>query len=505
MPTIMAALHQGEKDMDPSLKGLEPELLWMHFDELRKIPRCSKHEERARQYIKDVAKRLGLASEEDKAGNVLVRKAATRGHEGAPTVVLQGHLDMVCEKNADVAHDFAKDPIQLELRGEDLHARGTTLGADDGIGVAVALAVLESTDLAHGPIEALFTVDEETGLTGAYQLAPGWLKGRIMLNLDSEDMNVVTIGCAGGGGTKVELPVTRAPVPAGMVRAMVAVKGLRGGHSGVDIHEYRANAVKLLVRLLWAVAREHTVLLCDIAGGDKHNAIPREASAEVAVDPKALAALKALAVQHQAVDLEEFGGRDPGIRHAVEERGAATGDAMDAQSSRRALHLLQAMPHGVEKFSHAMPELVETSTNLASVDVEGDSLWVMMSTRSSIMGALEALRGRIEAVAVLAGARVEQEDAYPGWNPDPTSPLLAVTKAVHKQLFGAEPKVEAIHAGLETGIVGERYPGMQMISVGPTLKNPHSPDEYVNVRTVEECWRWVAALLRTLAEKGLGA
>ncbi len=491
--------------MDPSLTGLKPELLWKHFDEIRKIPRCSKHEERARQYVKDVAARLGLAVEEDKAGNVLVRKAASKGREGSPAVVLQGHLDMVCEKNADVTFDFSKDPIQLELRGEDLHARGTTLGADNGIGVAATLAVLESTDLVHGPIEALFTVDEETGLTGAFQLEPGWLKGRIMLNLDSEDMNVVTIGCAGGGGTKVELPLKRAPVPPGMLRAKVTVKGLRGGHSGVDIHEYRANAVKLLGRLLWSCAREHTVLIYDLAGGDKHNAIPREAAAEVAVDDKALDALKALAKSHQAVDLEEFGGRDPGIKHAVEGSGAASGEALDAPSSRRVLHLVQAMPHGVEKFSHAMPNLVETSTNLASVDIEGDSLWVMMSTRSSITGALEALRARIEAIGVLAGARVEQESAYPGWNPDPTSPLLAVTKAVHKELFGAEPKVEAIHAGLETGIVGERYPGMQMISIGPTLKNPHSPDEYVNVRTVEECWRWVVALLRTLAEKGLGA
>ncbi len=491
--------------MDASLKGLRPELVWRHFDELRKLPRCSKHEERARAYVVGVAKRLGLEHEEDAAGNVLVRKAASKGMERAPGVVLQGHLDMVCEKNSDVKHDFTKDPIALRRDGDWLLAVGTTLGSDNGIGCAMALAVLESKDLVHGPVEALFTVDEETGLTGAFHLRPGLLKGRLMLNLDSEDMGVVTIGCAGGGGTNIELPVKMARVPKGSVRARVTVKGLRGGHSGVDIHEYRANAIKLLVRLLWSVARAHELAIVDISGGDKHNAIPREAWAEVALGKEAFGALKALAKERQAADLSEFGTRDPGIRLAVEEAGAASGEALDAPSSRRALHLLQALPHGVEKFSHDIPGLVETSTNLASVKLEGGALRVHLSTRSSIAPALEALRARIEAIAVLAGAKVEQAEAYPGWKPDPSSKLLAVTRAVHKELFGKEAEVMAIHAGLETGIVGVKFPGMDMVSIGPTLKNPHSPDERVDTTTVEQCWLWTVALIERLARKGTSA
>jgi len=491
--------------MDASLKGLRPELVWQHFDEIRKIPRCSKHEELARAYVIGVAKRLALEHEEDAAGNVLVRKSATRGMERAPGVVLQGHLDMVCEKNSDVVHDFTKDPIRLRRDGDWLLAVGTSLGSDNGIGCAMALAVLESKDLVHGPVEALFTVDEETGLTGAFQLAPGLLKGRLMLNLDSEDMGIVTIGCAGGGGTNIELPVKMAAVPKGSVSARVTVAGLRGGHSGVDIHEYRANAVKLLVRLLWSLARSHDVALVDISGGDKHNAIPREAWAEVALGKDALGALKALAREQQEADLSEFGTRDPGIKLAVADAGAAKGQALDAASSRRALHLLQALPHGVEKFSHDMPGLVETSTNLASVKLEGGALRLHMSTRSSIAPALEALRARIEAVCALAGAKVEQLEAYPGWKPDPSSRLVAVTRAVHKELFGKEAGVMAIHAGLETGIVGVKFPGMDMISIGPTLKNPHSPDERIDTRTVEECWRWTVALLERLARKGTAA
>jgi len=491
--------------MDAALNGLKPEVLWRHFDELRKIPRCSKHEEKARAYVIGVARKLGLPYEEDAAGNVLVRKMAAKGFERAPTVVLQGHLDIVCEKNSDVVHDFSKDPVQLELRGDLLHAKGTTLGADNGIGVATALAILEAKDLAHGPIEALFTVDEETGLTGAFQLQAGVLKGRLMINLDSEDMGIVTIGCAGGGGTMLALPVTIAGLPVGALGARVTVKGLRGGHSGVDIHEYRANAVKLLVRLLWSAARAHELAIVDLSGGDKHNAIPREAQAQVAVDRTALDALKVLAKEHQEADLSEFGGRDPGIKIEVVETGPASGEALDAASSRRALHLLQGLPHGVEKFSHDIPSLVETSTNLASVKVAGGNLWVNMSTRSSIAPALEVLRARIEAIGVLAGARVEQAEAYPGWKPDVSSPLLGVAKGVHKDLYGQEPKVEAIHAGLETGIVGVKFPGMDMISIGPTLKNPHSPDEYVDVRTVEQFWRWTVGLLERIAKKGVPA
>ena len=488
--------------MDAALNGLKPEVLWRHFDELRKIPRCSKHEERARAYVRDVARRLGLPCEEDAAGNVLVRKPAAKGYEKAPTVVLQGHLDIVCEKNSDVVHDFSRDPIRLEMRDGWLRAKGTTLGSDNGVGVAAALALLEAKDLAHGPIEALFTVDEETGLTGAFQLKDGWLKGRLMFNLDSEDMGIVTVGCAGGGNTSISLPVATAAVPKGAVRARVTVKGLRGGHSGVDIHEYRANAIKLLARVLW-YARGMRFQLLALSGGDKHNAIPREAWADVAVAKADLPKLAGVALAQQAAALSEFGTRDPNISIGVEDLGAAPAQGLDAPSTAKAVTLLMALPHGAEKFSHDLPDLVETSTNLASAKLEGGALVVLHSTRSSIAPALEALRARIEAVALLAGAKAEHGEAYPGWKPDMASPLLGVTKAVHKDMFGAEPEVEAIHAGLETGIVGVKFPGMDMVSIGPTLKNPHSPDECVDVATVEQFWRWVVGLLAHIAEKGV--
>jgi len=490
--------------MDAALKGLKPEVLWRHFDELRKIPRCSKHEERARAYVRDVARKLGLPCEEDAAGNVLVRKPASKGLERAPTVVLQGHLDMVCEKNSDVVHDFSKDPISLEMRDGWLRAKGTTLGSDNGVGVATALAVLEAKDLAHGPIESLFTVDEETGLTGAFQLKEGWLKGRLMLNLDSEDMGVVTVGCAGGGNTSIALPIASAAVPKGAARARVTVRGLRGGHSGVDIHEYRANAIKLLARVLW-YARGSKFQLLALSGGDKHNAIPREAWAEVALAKAEVPKLAGVALAQQAAALSEFGTRDPNISISVEDLGAAPAQGLDAPSTAKAVTLLMALPHGAEKFSHDLLDLVETSTNLASARLEGGALVVLHSTRSSIAPALEALRARVEAVALLAGAKAEHGEAYPGWKPDMSSPLLGVTKAVHKGLFGTEPEVEAIHAGLETGIVGVKFPGMDMVSIGPTIKNPHSPDECVDVRTVEQFWGWTVGLLERIAKKGVPA
>ena len=412
--------------MDMALEGLRPEVLWRHFDELRKIPRCSKHEERARAYVKDVARRLDLRCEEDAVGNVIVRKPATKGYERSPTVVLQGHLDIVCEKNSDVVHDFSKDPIQLEMRDGWLRAKGTTLGSDNGIGVAATLAVLEAKDLAHGPIEALFTVDEETGLTGAFQLKEGWLKGRLMLNLDSEDMGIVTVGCAGGGNTTISLPVTTEAMPKAAVRARVTVRGLRGGHSGVDIHEYRANAIKLLARVLWNAQLLKFHLLA-VEGGDKHNAIPREAWADVAVAKHDVPKLAGVALAQQTAALSEFGTRDPNISIAVEDLGAAPAKGLDAPSTAKAVTLLMALPHGAEKFSHDLPDLVETSTNLASAKLEGGALVVLHSTRSSIAPALEALRARIEAVAVLAGAKAKHGEAYPGWKPDMASPLLGVT------------------------------------------------------------------------------
>ncbi len=485
--------------MYPELEGLEPALLWKHFDAVMRIPRCSKHEDAVRKYVVGFAESQGLEHAQDAAGNVVVRKKGTFGREDAPTVVLQGHLDMVCEKNAGTAHDFSKDPIRPRREEDLLYAQGTTLGADNGIGVATALAILESKEVEHGPIEALFTVDEETGLTGAFELEPGFLKGRIMLNLDSEDMGVVTIGCAGGGDTSLKMFLDYDHLQPKCTEAVIKVHGLKGGHSGVDIHEDRANAIKLLARVLWN-SWDLNLSIVDIKGGDKHNAIPREAWAHVGFSTGETELLRRLVSDAQEAFRLEYGAREPDLAVSLELKGESECRVVSVASSWHLVELLMAMPHGVWKYSHDVPGLVESSTNLAAIRIEDDKFIVLLSTRSSIAQALEALRGRIEAIGNLAEAEVKHANAYPGWKPNPDSELLGIAKAVHTHLFGEAPTVEAIHAGLETGIIGEKFPGMDMISIGPTIKNPHSPDEYLDMTTVGPFWSWVTALLDRLSK-----
>ncbi len=484
--------------MYPELEGLEPALLWKHFDAIMKIPRCSKHEDAVRKYVVNFAEGQGLEHVQDAAGNVVVRKPGTPARENAPGVVLQGHLDMVCEKNADTDHDFTTQGIMPDRRGDLLYAKGTTLGADNGIGVATAMAILESKDLEHGPIEALFTVDEETGLTGAFELEPGFLNGRLMMNLDSEDLGVVTIGCAGGGDTSLKLLLEHDHLQPHCSEAVIKVSGLKGGHSGVDIHEDRANAVKLLARLMWNVW-DLNLSIIDIKGGDKHNAIPREAWARVGFTTGELEELQKAVSDAEIAFRLEYGGREPDLHVTLEVLKESECKCISVASSWRIVELLMAMPHGVWKYSHDIEGLVESSTNLAAVKVEDDALIVLLSTRSSIAQALESLRGRIEAIGNMAGAEVKHANAYPGWNPNPDSELLGIAKAVHVNLFGEAPVVEAIHAGLETGIIGEKFPGMDMISIGPTIKNPHSPDENIDLTTVPPFWNWVLALLARLS------
>jgi len=485
--------------MFPELEGLEPALLWKHFDAIMRIPRCSKHEGAVRKYVVDFAEGQGLEHAQDAAGNVVVRKKGTFGREDASTVVLQGHLDMVCEKNAGTAHDFASDPIQPRREENLLYAQGTTLGADNGIGVATALAILESKEVEHGPIEALFTVDEETGLTGAFELEPGFLKGRTMLNLDSEDMGVVTIGCAGGGDTSLSMYLDYDHLQPKCTEAIIKVHGLKGGHSGVDIHEDRANAIKLLARVLWN-SWDLNLSIVDIRGGDKHNAIPREAWAHVGFSTGEVELLRRVVSEAEEAFRLEYGAREPDLAVSLEVKGESECRVVSVASSWRLVELLMAMPHGVWKYSHDVPGLVESSTNLAAIRVEDEKFIVLLSTRSSIAQALEALRGRIEAIGNLAEAEVKHANAYPGWKPNPDSELLGIAKAVHTHLFGETPTVEAIHAGLETGIIGEKFPGMDMISIGPTIKNPHSPDEYLDMTTVGPFWSWVTALLDRLSK-----
>jgi dipeptidase D len=484
--------------MYPELEGLEPALLWKHFDAIMRIPRCSKHEDAVRKYIVDFAEGHGLEHVQDAAGNVVVRKGGTPGRENAPGVVLQGHLDMVCEKNADTEHDFATQGIVPDRRNDRLHAKGTTLGADNGIGVATALAILESPEVEHGPLEALFTVDEETGLTGAFELEPGFLEGRLLINLDSEDMGVVTIGCAGGGDTSLKMFLEYDHLDPHCTEAVIKVTGLKGGHSGVDIHEDRANAIKLLARILWNVW-DLNLYFIDIKGGDKHNAIPREAWAQVGFSSGEVEELRRAISDAEIAFRLEYGAREPDLKVELEVMGETECKSVSVAASWRIVELLMSLPHGVWKYSHDIEGLVESSTNLAAVRIEDKALIVLLSTRSSIAQALEALRGRIEAIGNLAEAEVKHANAYPGWKPDPDSELLGIAKAVHANLFGEAPVVEAIHAGLETGIIGEKFPGMDMISIGPTIKNPHSPDEYVDLTTVPPFWNWVLALLSRLS------
>jgi dipeptidase D len=480
-----------------SITNYEPKLLWKHFDEIRQIPRCSGNEELARQYSLEFAKKHGFEAEADKAGNVVIRVPATPGHENSPTVALQGHLDMVCEKNADVQHDFSKDPIQLEIDGEWLTAKGTTLGSDNGIGLAAGLAASLDDSLVHGPLELLFTVDEEVGLTGAAQLQPGFVKARHMLNLDSEELGAVFVGCAGGGDSTITLSTKRVDPPAGASATTVRVTGLRGGHSGLDIVQQRGNAIKILSRVLWEANCSTPISVVSMNGGNKRNAIPREAHADVAVASLDEFGSRVTDLEH--VIAAELGGHEKNLKITVEPGDGSPARVLDQASQAKLLGLLMAIPAGVEAMSYDIPDLVETSNNLATVKTSENEVVIGTSSRSSINTALQSLRDRIRAAAELAGASVEEGDPYPGWQPNLDSDLLKIMKRVHKEAFGDEPDAKAIHAGLECGIIGEKYTGMDMISFGPHIEHPHSPDERINIPSVEKFWQLLADTLKALA------
>jgi len=479
------------------IDNLEPKLLWKEFEEISKIPRCSKHEEKIREYLLDFAKQHGLKSKTDKTGNIVISKPASSGMEGKPTVILQSHMDMVCEKNSDVDHDFTKDPIKFKLNGDILTADGTTLGADDGIGVATTLAILEDNTLKHGHIEGLFTVDEETGLTGAFALESDMLTGKIMLNIDSEDFGVVTVGCAGGGDSKIKLPLKTQPITGDMENILIKISGLRGGHSGVDAHEQRGNAIKLLARMLWKTSQNYDFYLADIKGGDKHNAIPREAYAKVSIDKadknKFISDLKS----EEKDILGEIKPIDPNFKMDVEDIEKPD-KFLDKNSQNNLLNLLHGLPHGVDKMSYDISGLVETSTNLATVILDGNNAIMGLSSRSSISSALQDFRDRIHAIANLSGATVSEETPYPGWKPNLDSDLLKLSKKIFKDMYGKDPTVEAIHAGLECGIIGEKFPGMDMISIGPTIKYPHSPEEQVHVSTVDKFYDFTLKIIESV-------
>ena len=479
------------------ISNLEPKFVWKHFDEIRKIPRCSKHEEKIREYVVNFAKKQNLKYKEDKVGNIVICKTATKGMENKPGIILQGHLDMVCEKNSDITFDFSKDPLQLKLKGDILTAVGTTLGADNGIGLAISLAILEDKNIKHGPIESLFTIDEETGLTGAFAMEKDMIKNKILLNLDSEDFGVLTVGCAGGGDSKIELPIKTQPAKNDLESIIVKVSGLRGGHSGVDINEQRGNAIKLLVRMLWKTCEDYHFYISEIKGGDKHNAIPREAYAKIMIDESEKNKFMDAIKKEEKDILGEIKPIDPNFRVKIENTEKIQ-TILNEESQCKILNLVHALPHGVDKKSYDIPDLVDTSTNLATISFNKNNVLINTSTRSSIKSALQDLRDRIYAVADLAGAKIIEEAPYPGWKPNLESNILKISKKVFKNMYGKEPKVEAIHAGLECGIIGEKYEDMDMISIGPTVKYPHSPEEQVHVSTVDKTYKFVLKILEEI-------
>jgi dipeptidase D len=481
--------------VDALLESLEPKTMWSYFLELSKIPRGSKNEAAAADWVADQARALGCDVERDAVGNVIIRKKATPGKEGRPTTCLQAHVDMVCEKNEGTEHDFLKDPIQLVRDGDLLRAKGTTLGADNGIGVAAALAVLASKDIAHGPIEALITIDEETGLTGANGLQAGRLKAKFLLNLDSEEEGFLTIGCAGGVDTIVSRKLTRASAPAGSRAYRLKVFGLKGGHSGIDIHAGRGNAIRLLAQLLDATSG-FGFALASIKGGNKRNAIPREASAMIFLDPAKEAAFKAALAEHEAHWRAALGAFDPGLHLALEAGEAA--QAMSPADAHALIQLLLSLPHGVEAMSPDIKGLVQTSTNLGVIDTRENDVEINLLTRSSIDASKVALTARIAATCALGGFEAHTTGGYPGWKPEPKASLVQIVQDANQKTFGKPLEIMAIHAGLECGLIGEKYAGMEMVSFGPSMWDVHTPDEHVSIPSVGNFWKLLTSVLEAV-------
>jgi len=483
--------------MGTVLGNLQPKLVWQHFEEICKYPRPSKKEEKIAEYVLSVGKRLGLPTERDKFGNILIRKPATPGKENFKTVVLQGHIDMVCEKNRDVEHDFDNDPIYPYIDGEWVKAKGTTLGADNGIGVAAALSVLESKEIEHGPIEALFTLDEETGLTGASSLKKGWLKADILINMDSEEIGTLFIGCSGGKNTAARFKAKFEKAPKNYSSFELKVAGLKGGHSGLEIHVGRGNAVKIVNRLIWEYSKENKIRLASINGGNKHNAIPREAFAVVAVPKKDEKKLKKFAASYNETVKAEFMAVEPDLVVSIEKHEMSS-KFINEKVQRNLVNALYAVPHGVTKMSNDIPGLVETSNNLAVVETKEKNIDIVTSQRSSVASENVDITSMVTSVFLLAGAEVSYGDGYPGWKPDVSSDILKVFKSTFTRMYGKEPQVTAIHAGLECGIIKEKYPVMDMISFGPTMFGVHSPDERLKIDTVPEFWNQLVNSLKNI-------
>jgi dipeptidase D len=479
---------------------LEPQAVWKHFHSLTQIPRPSKKEARVIEFMKEFGKKLGLETLVDETGNVIIRKPATRGMENRKGIILQGHLDMVPQKNSDTVHDFEKDPIQAFVDGEWVKARGTTLGSDNGMGVAASMAILESKDLAHGPVEALFTVDEETGMTGAVGLKAGLLKGDILLNLDSEDEGELYIGCAGGINAKMEFAYQEEKIRPEEKSFLLSVSGLRGGHSGIDIGLGRGNSNKIVFRLLKTAVEKYGVRVAGIEGGNLRNAIPREAFVTITVPASREADFRKFIAAFEDDVRKELSGTEPDLKIGIKPADLPA-SVMDDQTLRNLINAVYGCPNGVMRMSDAMPGLVETSNNLAIVKSENGRIAVHCLLRSSVDTAKEDLASMIESVFTLAGAKVSFDGGYPGWKPNPASPILNTMKKIYQDKFGKMPEVKAIHAGLECGLLGAVYPHWDMISFGPTIRHPHSPDEKVNIASVKKFWDFLVETLKNVPAK----
>ena len=482
------------------IKDLQPTLLWSVFDEITKVPRPSRHEEKIREYLLDYAKKHNIEAKTDEVGNVVMKKPATPGRENAPTVVLQAHMDMVAEKNSDIDHDFLKDPIETYIDGDWVKAKGTTLGADNGIGMAAALAALTDDEYQHGPLEALFTVNEEIGLEGAENLGKDMISGKILINLDSEDDGEIFIGCAGGIDTTAVFSYKKSFAPDKFSYFKVKVSGLLGGHSGGDIHLGRANANKVIARFIWECSNRWDIEVSSFKGGNLRNAIPREAEAVFGIHDKHKDEIAKFQKQYAEEIQNEFKGVEPSMKLEIEEVQKPE-FCIDSATSLKLIRALYSAPHGVVSMSKDIEGLVETSTNLAAVKMEEDNhIVVTTSQRSSLESRKNDIAGQVEAHFQLAGAEVSHSDGYPGWAPNVDSEIMKVSSKAYEELFGVKPQIKAIHAGLECGLFLNKYPYLDMVSFGPTMRDVHSPDEKLLIPTVDKFWKHLCLVLKKISE-----
>lgn len=482
------------------IKDLKPSLIWECFDEITKVPRPSCHEDKIRAYLLDFAEKHGIESKTDKVGNVVLKKPATKGYENAPTVVLQAHMDMVAEKNGDVEHDFLTDPIQAYVDGDWVKAKGTTLGADNGIGVAAALAVMADNSLEHGPVEALFTMNEEMGLEGAQNLGEGMIDGKILINLDSEDDGEIFIGCAGGIDTTAVFTYNRSFAPENFSYFKISVSGLLGGHSGGDIHLGRANANKVVARFIWDCSQKWDIEVSTIKGGNLRNAIPREAEAVFGVNSVHAGEISKYMERYSNDIKGEYKGVEPSMEIKVEAVDRPE-YCIDSKTSLALVRALYSAPHGVISMSRDLENLVETSTNLAAVKMEGDDkIKVTTSQRSSVESRKRDIAGQVESHFQLAGAEITHSDGYPGWAPNMDSPIMQISASAYEELFGVKPAIKAIHAGLECGLFLANNPELDMVSIGPTMTGVHSPDEKLLIPTVDKFWKHLVLILEKVAK-----